>query len=137
MPRHTNAALITRENAAAPSGAAVPCSFLAWYLGLIPHWIGTRSRLECRLLLRTHQWIVERVLDPEVDLADAAADLRQDGELTRILAALVPPDDRCRWNHFIQVVVANLRHALLAPVTRRNEAWLRWLFLIPYSIRPS
>jgi hypothetical protein len=32
-------------------------------------------------------------------------------------------------------VVATLRHALLQPVTRRNEAWVRWLFLIPYAIR--
>ena len=34
-------------------------------------------------------------------------------------------------------MVANLRHALLVPVTQRNEAWVRWLFLIPYSIRQT
>ena len=34
-------------------------------------------------------------------------------------------------------MVANLRHALLVPVTQHNEAWVRWLFLIPYSIRQT
>jgi hypothetical protein len=75
------------------------------------------------------------VLAPEVRLADLAADLRPEGALTQSLAAQVPPDDAAEWRHFIDLVVANLRHALLVPVTQHNEAWVRWLFLIPYSIR--
>src|SRR5262249_10516748 len=84
---------------------------------------------------RTHQWIIDRVLDPDVGILGAAADLRHDGALTRTLRALVPADDARDWAHFIAVLVANLRHALLLPVARRNEAWVRWLFLIPYSVQ--
>jgi len=121
--------------AAAARSGRVPSSLVTWYLGLVPHWMGARPRLKVRLLLRTHQWIVERILAPEVGLATAAADLRPDGELTRILAALVPTAEAERWRQYIKVLVANLRYALLLPVSRRNEAWVRWLFLIPYSAK--
>ena len=99
--------------------------------------MGDNPRVKTRILLGTHEWIVDRVLAPEVGLAAVATDLRPDGPLTRSLAALVPPDDAAEWHHFIDLVVANLRHALLLPVTQRNEAWVRWLFLIPYSIRQT
>src|SRR5262249_44622684 len=111
---------------AAPSGR--PSSLVTWYLGLIPHWMGAKPPLRCRLLLRTHQWIVDRVLAPEVGLAAALGDLRPGGALTEILSAMVPASEGDRWAHFIQVVVANLRHALLLPVARRNEAWIRGIF---------
>jgi hypothetical protein len=112
-----------------------PGSLVTWYLGLIPHWMGGRSRIRTRVLLRTHQWIVDRVLAPEVSLATAAAELQHEGALVRALTEVVPAEERDGWRQFIQVVVANLRHALLMPVTRRNEAWVRWLFLIPYSVK--
>ena len=142
MPAHTVAARVPAAKlplggpfvAAARSGKH-PSSLVTWYLGLIPHWMGAQPRLKVRLLLRTHQWIVDKILAPEVSLAAAAADLRPGGELTRILTDLVPAEDSQRWRQFIQVLVANLRHALLLPVTRRNEAWVRWLFLIPYSVK--
>ncbi len=111
-----------------------PGSLVTWYLGLIPHWMGGHSRLRTRLLLRTHQWIVDRVLAPEVSLAAAAADLEPQGMLAQALNEMVPADSE-GWRQFVRVVVANLRHALLLPVTRRNEAWVRWLFLIPYSVK--
>ena len=113
----------------------MPGSLVTWYLGLIPHWMGGQSRLRTRLLLRTHQWIIERVLAPEVSLSAAAADLQPEGALVRTLTELVAAEASEGWRQFILVVVANLRHALLLPVTRRNEAWVRWLFLIPYSVK--
>ena len=114
----------------------LPATLVTWYLGLIPHWTSAGPRLRTRLLLRTHQWIVERIVAPEASLAAAAADLRPDGELTRILMDLVPAAENSEdRRQFIRAVVANLRHALLRPVTRRNEAWIRWLFLIPYSVK--
>jgi hypothetical protein len=116
---------------AAPSSRS-PGSLLTWYLGLIPHWTGARPRLKARLLLRTHQWIVERVLAPEGDLATAVADLRPDGDLARILTESLPAENAERWRRFIRILVAHLRQALLVPVTRRNEAWVRWLFLVSY-----
>lgn len=145
MPAHTVAARVPATKppllplrgpfAAAARSDKPPSSLVIWYLGLIPHWTGAQPRLKVRLLLRTHQWIVDRILAPEVSLAAAAADLRPDGDLTRILTDLVPDEDSQRWRQFIRVLVANLRHALLLPVTRRNEAWVRWLFLIPYSVK--
>jgi hypothetical protein len=113
----------------------LPCALVTWYLGLIPHWTSGGPRLRTRLLLRTHQWIVERIVAPEASLAAAAADLCPDGQLTRILTDMVPAEDAEHRGQFIRVLVANLRHALLRPVTQRNEAWVRWLFLIPYSVK--
>jgi len=112
-------------------------NLLLWYLGLIPYWTGVAPRLRGRLLLRTHEWIVDRILGPGTTVATALADLGPDGALERALTALVPPAETERWRRFIRAVVARLRHALLRPVTRRNEAWLRWLFLIPYGARES
>jgi len=123
--------------ATAAASGKPPSSLVTWYLGLIPHWMGAKPSLKRRLLLRTHQWIVERVLGPDVGLAAVALDLRADGALTQILTELVPANAAPDWHHFIRLVVANLRHALLLPVARRNEAWVRWLFLIPYSIRSA
>lgn len=126
-----------RPLAAALTSGKTPSSLVTWYLGLTHHWMGDNPRVKTRILLGTHEWIVDRVLAPEVGLAALAADLRPEGALTRSLAALVPPDDAGAWRHFIDLVVANLRHALLVPVTQHNEAWVRWLFLIPYSIRQT
>ena len=125
-----------RRTAAAASGQT-PSSLVTWYLGLTPYWMGPDSTMKTRILLRAHEWIIDRVLAPGVGLAGAAADLSPNGALTRALCELAGPDDRGDWRHFIQLVVANLRHALLLPVTERNEAWVRWLFLIPYSIRQT
>jgi hypothetical protein len=144
MPAHTITARVPATNQRAPlrgqlrpsRSLELPCALYTWYLGLIPHWTSAGPRLRTRLLLRTHQWIVERVIAPEASLAAAAADLELDGELTRILRDLVPAtEDTEHRGQFIRVLVANLRHALLRPVTRRNEAWVRWLFLIPYSVK--
>ena len=129
----------TGTQPASPRGTqdvSCPCSLVTWYLGLIPHWMGATPSLRARLLLRTHQWIVERIIAPDANLAAAATDLRPDGALTRVLTDLVPAAEASEERRqFIRVVVANLRHALLYPVTQRNEAWVRWLFLIPYSVK--
>jgi len=125
----------TRRPSVADRFGDSPGSLVTWYLGLIPHWMGAQPRLKVRLLLRTHQWIVERILAPEVNLTAAAVDLAPGGELTRALTGLVPAAEARRWKQYILVLIANLRYALLLPVSRRNEAWVRWLFLIPYSVK--
>ena len=126
-----------RPLAAALTSGKTPSSLVTWYLGLTHHWMGDNPRVKTRILPGTHEWIIDRVLAPDVGFAALTADLRSEGSLTRSLAALVPPDDAEAWRHFIDLVVANLRHALLVPVTQHNEAWVRWLFLIPYSIRQT
>jgi hypothetical protein len=128
-----NVSLVTSPVRRRAKPSVAPGSLVTWYLGLVPHWMGVTSRVERRLLLRTHQWIVERILEPEVSLAAAAAELRPDGALTRILSELVPAGVADQ-HHFIALIVGRLRDALLLPVTRRNEAWVRWLFLIPYGV---
>jgi len=141
MGTQTISARVSERRQEAPIGSLAaatgnaPSSLVTWYLGLIPHWMGATPGLRCRILLHTHQWIIDRVLAPEVALSAVALDLRPNGGLTESLTALLPADAGPEWRHFIGLVVANLRHALLLPVARRNEAWLRWLFLIPYSIR--
>lgn len=119
---------------AATAPGEPPSSLMWWYVGLNPRWIGAEPRLRCQLLLRTHEWIVDRVLSPGASLPAAIADLHPDGALARELMDLVPPDEAEGWLRFIQRVVATLRHALVQPVTRRDEAWARWLFLLPYAV---
>jgi hypothetical protein len=137
---HTIAAITPRDRRVTrrSTPGTEPSSLVTWYLGLTHHWMNdSRPRIKTRILLKVHEWIIDRVLCPEVGPDAAMSDLRPNGPLARELAALVPPDDTREWGHFVEVVVANLRHALLRPVSRRNEAWVRWLFLIPYSIRQT
>ena len=56
-----------------------PSSLVTWYLGLTHHWMGDNPRVKTRILLGTHEWIVDRVLAPEVGLAALTADLRPEG----------------------------------------------------------
>jgi hypothetical protein len=126
-----------RRRTAAAAPGQTPSSLVTWYLGLTPYWLGADCATKTRILLRTHEWIIDRVLAPGVGLAGAAADLSPDGALDRALAEVAGADERGEWRHFVRLVLANLRHALLLPVTERNEAWVRWLFLIPYSIRQT
>jgi hypothetical protein len=145
MPAYADAARVSRAAIPARASLAIPAatgdppsSLVLWYVGLIPYWLAPESPVVRRLLLRTHEWILDRVLAPGVDLEAAAQDLAPGGPLTSALMALAEGDAAgAEWRHFALVVVANLRHALLLPVARRNEAWLRWLFLIPYSVRPK
>jgi len=142
MPAQAHAARVPAAGAvprrsppAATASGEPPSNLLWWYLGLTRHWTGAKPRLRCQLLFQTHEWIVDRVLAPEVNLPAVIEDLHPDGALARALTELVPQDERERWLQFIRLVVAALRQALLQPVTRRNEAWVRWLFLIPYAVR--
>ena len=68
-----------RPLAAALTSGKTPSSLVTWYLGLTHHWMGDNPRVKTRILLGTHEWIIDRVLAPEVGLAALAADLRPDG----------------------------------------------------------
>jgi hypothetical protein len=105
-----------------------------WYVELAPCWLAAKPRLRRRLLLRTHQWIAERVLGSDADASAAADDLAPEGALVRALSVLVPDEEREQWRHWIRLVVGDLRRALLRPRAERNAAWAHWLFLIPYGI---
>ena len=67
----------------------LPATLVTWYLGLIPHWTSAGPRLRTRLLLRTHQWIVERIVAPAASLAAVLAPFGlADGPLQFMASAL-------------------------------------------------
>ena len=47
---------------------------------------------------------------------------------------LAPPDDETFWRPWIRLVVNDLERALRRPIGDWNQAWARWLLLIPYSV---
>jgi hypothetical protein len=114
---------------------AIAPTLLEWYRDMAPCWLGVESVVRRRLILRTHHWIVERVLLPIArGERPAVADLGPTGRLVWRLVRVVPPGEVDLWEPWIRLTIADLRRALAWPAGRRTEAWVRWLFNIPYSI---
>lgn len=106
-----------------------------WYLGMAHWWLGVEPPLRRTLMLETHRWILERVLGAgPAEKASAVLDLQPDGRLVRRLAGLIPAREFGAWRPWLRLVVADLEQALMGPIDERDEAWERWLFLIPYSV---
>jgi len=106
-----------------------------WYARMAPCWLAIEPPLRRRLVLQTHAWIAERVLnDTGSEPAPASAGLEHDGVLTRLLQHLVAREDRVTWGPWIELVRVDLQRALTRPPARRTAAWARWLFFIPYSV---
>lgn len=123
-----------------PPGLRVPVrpSFIEWYRDMAPCWLGASPYTRRRLILRVHRWIVERALAPlSRGEAPHLADLRPGGRLELMLMCFIPPAEARVWKAWIRLVLADLSRALSWPAGRRGEAWIRWLFLIPYSIPVS
>ncbi len=110
-------------------------TLLQWYRDMSPCWLGAEPRVRRRLILKTHRWIVERVLAP-IARGDAPAtdDLAPSGRLVWMLVRLVPATHFDVWRPWIRLTLADLTRALSWPPARRTDAWIRWLFVIPYSI---
>jgi hypothetical protein len=109
--------------------------FIDWYRDMAPSWLAATPHARRRLLLCTHRWVVERVLAP-LSRGEAAyvGDLRRGGRLEWMLVRAIRPDEVPAWTSWIDLVRGDLERALSWPSGRRNDAWIRWLFLIPYSI---
>src|SRR5262245_13763566 len=106
-----------------------------WYARMAPCWLAIEPPLRRRLVLQTHAWIAERVLnDTGSEPAPAGAGLEHDGLLTRLLQHHVAREDRATWGPWIELVRVDLQRALTRPPARRTAAWARWLFFIPYSV---
>jgi hypothetical protein len=106
-----------------------------WYRRMTPSWMSVEPLARRRLILRTHRWIAERVLEPlSQDEEPARDDLEADGLLASWLSDAVPSGERESWQPWVDVVRARLRRALAWPGAQRNDVWVRWLFLIPYGV---
>ncbi len=132
-----------RQPGAAAAELAVPPALLQWYRDMAPCWLGVEPRVRRRLVLTTHEWIVERVLAPiERNERPTVADLAPTGRLVWKLVRVIPAGQLKVWKPWIRLTRADLQRALAWPPARRTERWMRWLFAIPYSIpvtgrRPS
>ena len=106
-----------------------------WYRQMTPSWMSVEPPARRRLVLRTHRWIAERVLEPlSQDEEPARDDLEADGLLTDWLSDAVPSEEQEAWQPWVHLVRARLRRALAWPGAQRNDVWVRWLFLIPHSV---
>ena len=106
-----------------------------WYKQMTPSWMSLEPLARRRLVLRTHRWIAERVLEPlSQDEEPARDDLEADGLLADWLSDAVASGERETWQPWVHLVRARLRRALAWPGAQRNDVWVRWLFLIPYSV---
>jgi len=117
---------------------ALSPTLLRWYRDMVPCFLEAEPPVRRRLILRTHRWIVERVLAPMARGQHAGAEeLGPRGRLAWILVRVVPRGDLDAWTPWIRLVLGDLQRALTWPAGRRTEAWARWLFAIPYSIPPT
>jgi hypothetical protein len=140
---------ISTKRAAAPvpdlvglsRGLPVPRRSLSgWYRLMTPTWCTAEPPIRRQLILRTHRWIVERVVRPLSRGADPwVADRRLGGglapdSLAQALARSLPPAEANAWRRWIELTVTDLDRALARPGRPCTSGWLRWLFLIPYSV---
>jgi hypothetical protein len=122
------------ERLRATDGAISP-TLLDWYRDMAPCWLGAEPQVRRRLILKTHQWIVERVLLPMArGQQPMTADLGPTGRLVWRLVRIVPPGELNVWKGWIRLTIADLQRALAWPEAGRTQVWARWLFDIPYSI---
>ncbi len=136
--------LLRRDSGLAVTGPEVRKALSEWYRDMTPSWLAIEPPIRRLLVLRTHRWIVERVLlplarrdgPPTDDLVPDRA-LAPDGPLAQALLQAVPAPAVEAWRPWVRLVVADLRAALAWPARRRDTSWVRWLFLIPYSVPVS
>ena len=106
-----------------------------WYRDMTPCWMTAEPFRRRRLILRTHRWIAERVLAPLAHGEEPfVIDLEAQGVLAQSLVRTIPPPELEAWQPWVRLMLADLRQALASTPSPRSDEWVRWLFLIPYSI---
>jgi hypothetical protein len=106
-----------------------------WYRDMTPCWMTAEPFRRRRLILRTHRWIAERVLEPLAHGEEPfVLDLEAHGMLAQSLARTIPPPELEAWQPWVRLALADLRQALALTPSPCNDEWVRWLFLITYSI---
>jgi hypothetical protein len=126
-------ACLTQLETSAHHDVVTP-ALVAWYRDMMPSWLGAEPMARRQLVLRTHRWIMERVLPRATNQEHALRDLTPVGTLSVALARSLPRGELARWTPWMRLLRRDLMRALGWSVERRSEAWARWLFLIPYSI---
>lgn len=107
----------------------------AWYDAMAPSWLGIEPLLRRALVLKTHRWIAEHILIPAADGKTGSFEISQTiRHLGGTLTELIPPDDRAVWSVWVGLVVGDLERAMRRPSDDWNQAWARWLLLIPYGV---
>lgn len=117
-----------------PAGLEPP-AVRRWYCAMAPTWLGIKPEVRRQLVLQTHVWIIERALDGDA-WPPPVADLAEDGALVHRLERLVPPDDRPRWSPWIAAVLAGLARELACAPERRDQRWMRRMFLVAWRVPP-
>jgi len=138
------ASRVQLERGAKPKAATAPPPFAlsgelhelqSWYDAMAPSWLSVEPLLRRALVLRAHRWTAEHIL---IAAAEGRAPTLERGDglagLESALMGLAPPDDETFWRPWIRLVVNDLERALRRPIGDWNQAWARWLLLIPYSV---
>lgn len=100
----------------------------AWYGAMGQCWTEMEPHTRRQLVLRTQRWLAEYLLERPAPSSRVAHDLYP------ALLPCVPADEQGRWRPWIRLVTDDLTGALALPPERRDRAWTRRLFLIPYSL---
>ena len=90
---------------------------------MTPCWLAVEPEVRRRLILRTHEWVVESILLPMArGEQPVTADLGPTGRLVWRLVGIVPPGELDVWKAWIRLTVNDLQRALAWPASRRREA---------------
>jgi hypothetical protein len=107
----------------------------SWYDAMAPTWLSVEPLLRRALVLKAHRWIAEHILIPAADGRAAPVEMRETiARLGFALIEVIPPDDRAVWSVWVGLVAGDLERAMRRPSEAWNQAWARWLLLIPYSV---
>jgi hypothetical protein len=117
------------------TGAICGETLVTWYQDMAPCWLAVEPSIRRELMLRAHYWIAQHApWHPSSGPSTVRAAHELASRLGTALLPTLPPAELERWQPWVRLVVTDLQRALCWPVARRDEAWARWLFLIPYSI---
>jgi len=118
-----------------PGAPPISSTLLDWYRDMAPCWLAVEPEVRRRLIIRTHLWIVERVLSCRRWRVATSRWRRISGRAVGSSGgSFVPPGELDVWRAWIRLTITDLQRALAWPAGRRSQAWVRWLFDIPYSI---
>jgi len=109
---------------------------LEWYGARAGEWLGTEPTARRHLILGAQRWIARHVLAGGSKPSVEGLDDRARAALLSDLNGALTVAERVTWRWWILRLVASLDRALRCPSHRRDEAWARWLFMIPCIVPP-